>query len=533
MFLASPPQPPTLDPMTLRTPLILLAFLVLVVGCQSDQIKQEDTAEPTGTGMATQEGPRRPLPGDRVRDYCSPLSVDYDATFAQLRVNWRREDYIQWSSDGSQILFTFGDVYGIGAVGVPQSKIIGLVKGFDLDSQDSNDNLDLEIVSTPERDPFWGDDGLITYVDVSPDDSRFAFSTCAFTELTQHEIEELGEDWRDYSLIVTDLTPEEIAESGENRWGYIYIDSGNNSGDATEAKRDRVWLYDFGIFISNIDGTDVERLRENISRTDRFPDTFPVWSPDGSRIAFMTGWTTFTIYEVGTGSFEEIPLGPSYFLRPTWSPDGERVAFVGQPTDFWQGSRIPGLYTIRADGSELTRIADAASGPAWSPDGTRIALVARSGSGEILFDENGNPYLDAEIALYTFAADGSDPILVNDNLPDSWNWVDFPREDGPWLGDLSWSPDGSEILLKGFGHRVPLDGSPPSDVGPGFITPPYVPRDASWSPDGSMIAFFGYDTENPDVLLVADRNGENVRTLLEFADIESAISQIEWDQTSQ
>ena len=45
---------------------------------------------------------------------------------------------------------------------------------------------------------------------------------------------------------------------------------------------------------------------------------------------------------------------------------------------------------------------------------------------------------------------------VTDNLPEPWH---LPID--PWLGDLEWSPDGSEILLKGFTYRVPLDGSPP------------------------------------------------------------------------
>ncbi len=509
--------------MRLPTPLILFAFLALMGACAPDE--------------ATQEGPRGPLPGDRVLDYCSPQEIDFDPADPQLRAGWRWEDYIHWSTDGSQILFAFGHIYGIGAVGVPQSKIIGLVDILDLDGQDSNSDLKLEVVSTPDRDLVWGDDGLITYVDVSPDHSRFVFSTCAYTEVTEQEIEELDVDWRDESLIVTDLTPEEIAESGENWWDYIFIGPGNSSGDAAEAQRDRIWIYEFEILISNIDGTNVERLTEKAGYTNLFyTNTFPAWSPDGSRIAFIRDVATLTIYEVETGSFEEIALWPegarAFPIRPIWSPDGERVAFVGRSSDAWD-SPIPGLYTIRADGAELTRIADAASGPAWSPDGRRIAVVASSGSREIVFDESGDPYRDVEIALYIFAADGSDPILVNDNLPDSWNWVDYPREEGPWMGDLSWSPDGSEILLKGFGRRFPIDGSPPSDVGPGFVNPPYHPRDASWDPDGSSIAFFGHSTENPSLLLIADQNGENVRTLLEFADIEREISKIEWGQTSQ
>ena len=48
-----------------------------------------------------------------------------------------------------------------------------------------------------------------------------------------------------------------------------------------------------------------------------------------------------------------------------------------------------------------------------------------------------------------------------------------------------------------------------------------------------MIAFFGHDTEDLGLLMIADRNGENVRTLLDYADIERELSRIDWDQASQ
>ena len=78
----------------------------------------------------------------------------------------------------------------------------------------------------------------------------------------------------------------------------------------------------------------------------------------------------------------------------------------------------------------------------------------------------------------------SDPVHVTDNLPEPWH---------PWLGDLEWSPDGSEILLKGFTYRVPLDGSPPIASPLTFIdrdgnSQVETPMDAAWSPDGSTLA---------------------------------------------
>jgi Tol biopolymer transport system component len=70
----------------------------------------------------------------------------------------------------------------------------------------------------------------------------------------------------------------------------------------------------------------------------------------------------------------------NYLALVRWSPDGEDLAFIRIPdsaTPFTQGE----LWTMKADGSQARRLAQADAGhgfaPAWSPDGTTIAFVAR------------------------------------------------------------------------------------------------------------------------------------------------------------
>jgi Tol biopolymer transport system component len=89
-----------------------------------------------------------------------------------------------------------------------------------------------------------------------------------------------------------------------------------------------------------------------------------VWSPDGSRIAFIRSGRLFRMNSDGTG---EIPLtSGSGDQDPYWSPDGSRIVFT-------RGTRA---FLVNADGSGLRQLSDLAStsGP-WAPDGNSILLT--------------------------------------------------------------------------------------------------------------------------------------------------------------
>lgn len=75
---------------------------------------------------------------------------------------------------------------------------------------------------------------------------------------------------------------------------------------------------------------------------------------------------------------------------PAWSPDGSRLAIIGDRAEdgsvrvgsdetVWQRD----VYTVRADGSDLARVARTRDAnedqPAWSPDGERLAYLAVDG----------------------------------------------------------------------------------------------------------------------------------------------------------
>ena len=342
------------------------------------------------------------------------------------------------------------------------------------------------------------------YFDIFPDSSKIVYSTCAYTRgdigLEEEDIGEL--DWLYlWSIVVSDFDETENAQ---------------------RAEQGSSWVYNYEIVLSDIDGANTKRLTENT-----YFDNFPTVSPDGTKIAFISGPRHFAygpgaegerliIHTVLTGESKEIALPERFeaLLNPLkWSPDGERIAFVGidygRPQKEWKLA----VYTVGTDGSGLTRITEAASGPAWSPDGRRFAVAV--------------PRARDKASLYTFAADGSRPRLISPSLPRPWAFPELT-----WMGDLSWSPDGSRLLLKHHGYGIPLNGSPPAYYGP----PRFLSGrdllgedlqfsgilDTSWSPDGSQIAIrslSGFPRKDKvAIVYIQDQDGTNIRALVDAAE---------------
>jgi TolB protein len=114
------------------------------------------------------------------------------------------------------------------------------------------------------------------------------------------------------------------------------------------------------------------------------PIISPAWSPDGSRLAYVSFEKRKPIIYVqylATGGRQVVSNFKGSNSAPAWSPDGRRLAVVLTKDGLSQ------IYLINADGSNPTRLTSSPSidtEPFFSPDGQYVLFTSdRGGSPQI------------------------------------------------------------------------------------------------------------------------------------------------------
>ena len=199
------------------------------------------------------------------------------------------------------------------------------------------------------------------------------------------------------------------------------------------------------------------------------PQSETVWSPDGTRLAFLTRPSLYSfelvVVDVALGSARVVATGNLAYGDPAWSPDSSRVAFTRSfpGPSWWPATR---LRSVRADGSDERDLGTGAD-LAWSPDGSRIAFVdrahcpARSGLYVASAERTGERRLTNECLIHGTAGDdllaGSyDDDLIfsfegDDEIRASWG---ADRVDAAGGNDTVLADQGADMLLGGPGNDV-------------------------------------------------------------------------------
>ena len=176
-----------------------------------------------------------------------------------------------------------------------------------------------------------------------------------------------------------------------------------------DVEQDDIWIVD-------ADGTGERRLTHHPQE-----DHEPAWSPDGSKILFVSrraGTPDVYVMNADGSALTRLTRNEAEDRDPAWSPDGQTVALT----------RNGAIWTIGADGARPRRLANSTSRsfsePAWSPDGRSIAFV----SGDSRASE-----------IWIMRADGSARTPLTSDPPG----IKDQRDDEP-----DWSPDGRWIVFE-------------------------------------------------------------------------------------
>ena len=226
------------------------------------------------------------------------------------------------------------------------------------------------------------------------------------------------------------------------------------------------------IWAMNADGSG----QMQVSPTDQFCNSQPTWSPNGTKIAFVSnrpGSDIWIMNADGTSLTALLNTSNSGWVEnyPNWSPDGSKIVFSSSRAGSGQE-----IWVVNADGTgvtQLTRLGKDNTHPVWSPDGAKIA-----------FDSNHDGNL---FNVWVMNADGSSLINVTPNLPqgDPETW---PKFDG--RRDPTWSANGTKIafVISTQIWVVNADGSG-SGKTPLVAPSPPANYEPSWSGDGTKIVF--------------------------------------------
>lgn len=185
----------------------------------------------------------------------------------------------------------------------------------------------------------------------------------------------------------------------------------------------------------------------------REPLMSPAWSPDGSKLAYVTfenKRAQIVVQDLRTGSRKVVAALNGHNGAPAFSPDGTQLAFAANPDG------VLNIYVTSVNGGipkQLTRHAGNNTEPSWSPDGSDILFTS---------DRHGTPQ------VYRMSVAGGDAHLIG----------------GSGSGKLS--ADGQHLIMVSGDKIVKRDViSGQTEV----LTSTFLDESPSLSPNGIMVIY--------------------------------------------
>lgn len=265
------------------------------------------------------------------------------------------------------------------------------------------------------------------------------------------------------------------------------------------------------LWIVNFDGTDNRPLTTGSGRSSS-----PRWSPDGTRLAYLSdleGRTQIYVRWMDTGQtvrITDLETAPSGI---SWSPDGKQIAFSAH---------------VLTAAPHLANLPPAPAGAKWAEQPRMF--------NDLIYRFNGQGYLKPSTTqIFVVPADGGAPRQVS--RADITGLYSIPYGYAP-SGEpgLIWSSDRGSLIFSANLH--PDQQFDPYDtevyeisIADGSVKPLTHRKgpdlEPALSPDGKLIAYTGFDDRyvghQTTYLYVMNRDGSNPRIVTSALDRDAAV----------
>jgi Tol biopolymer transport system component len=287
---------------------------------------------------------------------------------------------------------------------------------------------------------------------------------------------------------------------------------------ATAAAANEI-AYDCKLDICLLDPSNPSVVTNLTDNGETSIDEKPIWSPNGKKVAFISnfgaGSSTRNLFVMEPEAPEQgfnLAVEVTHFTsgvpieEPVWSPDGTRLAFV-----YGNQEENDKVEVANSDGTTATPLVIAEHGvhPTWAPESGKIAY---SFEGHVYVEEADRAGFPPQLP----GVEGNEPVWSPDGSRIAFGKkVNFSQVDlgivppaggtpttlnsGSQFIYASWSPLGSQIVYQqtaggsNIGWRVAnADGTGDHPLPEVQNVNPNGPA-PSWSPDGTRIVFQGYN----------------------------------------